>query len=605
MVKTSKDGRTIIGDSWAELGIEVNETKGKQKALCPNCSGTHSPGKSTQKDLSVDAVNGVANCHRCGMNWVIDRFKGNISKIESTKNYKLPKQTINYNISEKVSGWFEKRGISIATLKKLRITSGVSWMPQIKKEAGTINFNYFFNETLVNVKYRDGRKHFKFESGAKLIFYNQDCLLDRDIDSVVIVEGEVDAASYIEANISNVISVPNGAAQGSMNLDYLTNSYELFDNVWRTKNGYKPLSKIVIATDDDDPGNALKAELTRRLGEYRCHGVDFKGCNDPNELLMKEGKLALFNSFDLAEPVPLKDITEARDLAHDIYKMRDEGGLKPGAQVGSENFRELYSADKARLTIITGVPTHGKTVFLDDLTVRLAVEHDWVIALFSPESFPIQLHVTRLMSKVIGKHFNNMTRQEIDMGLDFVNKHFVWIYPEDENYSLRNILNIARDAVRRYGVDALVIDPWTEIDKGGMTSTEDINDHLSTLNQFKRAEDLHIFLVAHPTKMQKDPETRKVNVPDLYDISGSANFYNKADFGITVYRNFEGQTVEVYINKCKFEHLGKQGVCVLKYNTDNGRYQSIEEINKNGWDARNWLIPSPATQLEISPNLKF
>jgi twinkle protein len=603
MVKTSKDGRTIIGDSWSELGIDANESRGKQKTLCPNCSHSRKPENRSDRSLSVDAVNGLANCHNCGINYVIDRYKGNIAKVESTKNYKLPKQEINYDISKNVAEYFKGRGISLETLKKLKITSGKAYMPQINKEAGTINFNYFFNDTLVNVKYRDGRKNFKLESGAKLIFFNLDCLLDRELDSVVIVEGEIDAASYVEAGVSNVISVPNGASKGSMNLEYLTNSYELFDNSWRTENGYRPLSKIVIATDDDDAGEALKSELTRRLGEYRCYGVDLKGCNDPNELLIKEGKVALYNTFDMAEPIPMKDITEAKDLAHDIFKMREEGGLKPGAQVGSENFRELFSADRARLTVITGVPTHGKTVFLDDITVRLAVEHNWVTALFSPESFPIELHVTRLMSKLIGKHFNEMTHQEITMGLEFVNKHFVWIYP-DEDYSLRNILNITRDAVRRYGVNSLVIDPWTEIDKGGLTNTEDINDHLSTLNQFKRAEDLHIFLVAHPTKMQKDPETKKVNVPDLYDISGSANFYNKADFGITVYRNFEGQTVEIYVNKCKFEHLGKQGVCVLRYNVKNGRYQSIEDINKDGWDSRNWLS-TQADQQVISPNLKF
>jgi twinkle protein len=598
MVRTSKDGRTIIGDSWSELGIDANDSRGKQKTFCPNCSQSRKPENRGDKSLSVDGVNGLANCHNCGMNYVIDRFKGNISKVESTKNYKLPKQEIQYDISERVSKWFDNRGVSLATLKKLNITSGKAYMPQIKKEAGTINFNYFFNKTLVNVKYRDGRKNFKFESGAKLIFYNLDCLLDKELDSVVIVEGEVDAASYVEADISNVISVPNGASKGSMNLEYLTNSYELFDNSWRTDNGLRPLSKIVIATDDDEPGHALKSELTRRLGEYRCYGVDFKGCNDPNELLVKEGKVALNNTFDLAKPVPLRDITEAKDLAHDIFQMREEGGLKPGAQVGSEDFRRLYSFDRARLTVVTGVPTHGKTVFLDDLSVRLAVEHDWVFALFSPESFPIQLHVTRLIAKLIGKHFNEMSRQEIAMGLQFVNDHFVWIYPENENYALRNILNITRDAVRRYGVNSLVIDPWTEIDKGGLTGTEDINDHLSTLNQFKRAEDLHIFLVAHPTKMQKDPVTKKVDVPDLYDISGSANFYNKADGGITVYRHFDSKEVEIFINKCKFEHLGQHGSCSLQYNVLNGRYQDVSSINAKGWDGRNWLSVS-AEQLNV------
>lgn len=589
MVKTSKDGRTIIGDSWAELGISVNESKAKDKSLCPNCSSSHSASNRSNKDLSVDTVDGIAKCHRCSMTYVIDRFKGNISRVESTKDYTLPEQEIRYDINKKVAEWFDNRGISLASLKKLKITSGKAYMPQVSKEASTINFNYFFNDTLVNVKYRDGAKNFKFVSGAKLIFYNIDCLLDRDLDSVIIVEGEVDAASYVESGITNVISVPNGASKGSMNLDYLTNSYELFDSSWRSENGYRPISKIVIATDDDDPGKALRAELTRRLGEYRCYETDFKGYNDPNELLVAEGKVALFNTFDLSSLIPIKDITEAGDLYNDIMKMRADGGLKPGSQVGSEDFQNLYSFDAARLTLVTGVPTHGKTVFLDDIAMRLAVEYNWVFAMFSPESYPIQLHVTRLISKLVGKHFNDMTSQEITTGLQFIHDHFVWIYPENDNYSLRNILNVTRDAVRRYGVNSLIIDPWTEIDKGGLTGTEDINDHLSTLNQFKRSENLHVFLVAHPTKMQKDPVTKKVDVPDLYDISGSANFYNKADGGITVYRNFEGKTVEIYVNKSKFEHIGKIGSCVLRYNVKNGRYQDIDSINKYGWDDRNWL----------------
>jgi twinkle protein len=112
------------------------------------------------------------------------------------------------------------------------------------------------------------------------------------------------------------------------------------------------------------------------------------------------------------------------------------------------------------------------------------------------------------------------------------------------------------------------------------------------VNQFKREELLHIFLVAHPTKMQKDPATKIVEVPDLYDVSGSANFFNKADAGLSVYRNFDTNIVEIYINKMKFEHIGKQGNCALKYNIRNGRYQSILDINSRGWDESNWLMPS-------------
>ncbi len=596
MVRTSKDGRTIIGSSWNELGIEVNESKGQQKTICPNC--VEGRTNKSDKALSVDAIGGVANCHYCGIHYLIDRGKKDFKTAEAHKTYRIPKQDISYDIDDNVKNWFEEeRGISVSTLKSARVTSGSVYMPQIGKEMSTINFNYFFEDKLINVKYRDGKKNFKFESGAQLVFYNINCLLNPDVNSVIIVEGEIDALSYMEAGVSNVISVPNGASKGSMRLDYLTEYYDLFDNAWRHDNELSPLTKIIIATDADDAGEALKAELIRRLGSYRCYEVDFKGANDPNEHLLSFGKVSLYNTFDMASEVPIQNTARAHEFLGKIMKIKHDGGMKPGHQVGSDEFQKLYSYEPARLTIVTGVPTHGKTTFVDDQMCRLAVNYGYVFALFSPENFPIELHITKLISKISGKHFNHMEEAEIRSMLEFVNKHFIWIYPEDDDYRLRNILNITTDIIKRYGANALVIDPWTEIDKQGMTGTEELNDLLSEINQYKRSMGLHIFLVAHPTKMQKDQQTGMVDVPDLYSISGTANFYNKSDGGITVYRNFQNDTVEIYVNKVKFDHLGKIGSCVMKYNITNGRYQKATEE----YDYSNWLSER-AEQQTISAN---
>ena len=63
-------------------------------------------------------------------------------------------------LNSKVVDWFKSRGISEQTLKYLRISDGVEWMPQTKKESHTIQFNYYLDSKLVNTKYRDGRKNF-------------------------------------------------------------------------------------------------------------------------------------------------------------------------------------------------------------------------------------------------------------------------------------------------------------------------------------------------------------------------------------------------------------------------------------------------------------
>src|SRR5690606_10510656 len=118
----------------------------------------------------------------------------------------IPKFTYN-KLDEKVKKWFKGRGISEQTLSQARVTQSKEWMPQTSKEENTINFNYFLNDEIVNIKYRDGRKNFKLYKGAEKIFYNLDSIILSK--ECVIVEGEIDALSVIEAGYYSVVSVPN------------------------------------------------------------------------------------------------------------------------------------------------------------------------------------------------------------------------------------------------------------------------------------------------------------------------------------------------------------------------------------------------------------
>src|SRR5690606_4129586 len=88
------------------------------------------------------------------------------------------------------------------------------WMPQTGKEMNCIVFPYFKGGELVNTKFRDAKKNFKLHSGAELIWWNYDALTR--FEEVIIVEGEMDALSVIQAGFDNVISVPNGASTGKM-----------------------------------------------------------------------------------------------------------------------------------------------------------------------------------------------------------------------------------------------------------------------------------------------------------------------------------------------------------------------------------------------------
>ena len=164
--------------------------------------------------------------------------------------------------------------------------------------------------------------------------------------------------------------------------------------------------------------------------------------------------------------------------------------------------------------------------------------------------------------------------------------------------TFENILEKAKYLVKKRGIKVLVIDPYNKIEhtkNRGESETEYISRFLDKLSTFAKTYSVLVVLVAHPTKMKKEL-TGKYEVPSLYDISGSANFYNKCDYGLSIYRNFDENTTDVYVLKVKFKHLGEGGKVTKKYNYRNGRYES-ENSDVNSWDYSNWLNKN-----EINPS---
>ena len=271
--------------------IELFRSSGEEKMTCPVCSETRK--KKHIKCLSWNHSKNLGYCSHCNASFGLHREDKEIV-------YEVPTWKNNTELSTKVVKWFEQRGISQRILRESKITEGSEYMPQVSKNVNTIQYNYFRNGDLVNVKYRDSQKNFKLHSGAELIFYNYDAV--KDAKEIVIVEGEMDALALMESNIYNVISVPNGA--GSNNLQYLDNCIELF------KEGVS----IVLATDNDLPGVKLRNELASRLGLENCKLVDFKGEKDANDYLIKYGAQVLHETIMHAKPFPVEGIFSSDDF---------------------------------------------------------------------------------------------------------------------------------------------------------------------------------------------------------------------------------------------------------------------------------------------------
>ena len=87
---------------------------------------------------------------------------------------------------------------------------------------------------------------------------------------------------------------------------------------------------------------------------------------------------------------------------------------------------------------------------------------------------------------------------------------------------------------------------------------------------------VHIILVAHPAKLQK--VNGKYLIPSLYEISGSANFYNKADIGIVVHRE-DADTTTIKVQKSRYHDIiGKPGEVQMEFCMDDRRFRENQRL---------------------------
>ena len=381
-------------DQFNQHDLEVGKTQG----TCPLCSHTRKPENKKQKCASYDWERGLGTCHNCDRTFQMPTYQ---RKGASEKVYVRPDTPdAIHDVSTNVETWFESRGISKQTLRALKVTEGPEFMPQTGKTENTIQFNYYMGDQLINVKYRDGRKNFKLYKGAEKVFYNINSIVGYEY--AIIVEGEMDALSLYEAGIENVVSVPNGATLNSNNLDYLDNCIDYFEDK----------EKIIIAVDADEAGQALQQELVRRLGAEVCYLADFNGCKDANEYLLEYGKEELAKRIAKARPVPLENVTTFKDIENEVTDFVTNG-FKPGYQIGLENFDDIFSTYTGQFITVTGIPSSGKSDFVDQMVVGYNANYGWKTAFASPENAPTYLHAHKLMRKT----WQDMPRKS-DIGTD-------------------------------------------------------------------------------------------------------------------------------------------------------------------------------------------
>ena len=532
----------FLVDKFNQHGLKDGASQG----ICPLCSPDRKPKNTKAQCASYDWERGLGTCHNCDTTFQLHTYQ---RKGASEKVYTRPITPEQFDdVSTNVETWFGTRGISKQTLQDLQVTEGPEFMPQTGKTENAINFNYFMGDQLINIKYRDGRKNFKLFKGAEKVFYNINSVVG--YDWCVVVEGEMDVLALHEAGIKNAISVPNGATLNTNNLDYLDNCIDYLDDK----------TKIILAVDADAAGQALRTEFIRRLGAEVCYLVDFNGQKDANEYLIENGAEKLRDTINGASQVPLEGVTTLYDI-HDEVKEFVKNGFKPGFQVGLSNFDKIFSTYTGQFITVTGIPSSGKSDFVDQMVVGYNNQYGWKTAFASPENQPTYLHAHKLMRKT----WQDMPTQA-DIGSDKwlevtqrVNDNYFFI--DMERYTLESVLKKGAELVKRKGIKCLVIDPYNKVRDTNAVS-DDVNrytmDYLAKIETFAKKYDVLVFIVAHPTKMYKGNDG-KIEEPTMYNIKGGGEWYDASYHGLLVHRDYEAKTTKVKVLKVKFQNLGENG----------------------------------------------
>lgn len=491
-------------------------------------------------------------------------------------------------LSQDASAFLEARGLDPDLCERRGLTSGIG-----RDGHEWICVPYMRGDDRVNRKFRRiDTKAFTQDKGTEQILWNLDCLRDAGLASepLIITEGEFDALSAIQAGYQRSVSVPLGA-DGSADADAFTSGK--YAPIRNEEEALRPIKRIVIAADKDGPGTLMLSHLTAILGPARCQFVTYpEGCKDLNDVLRLHGVSGVRSVIDGARWVRVAG----------VHKLYDMAPLPPLETWWPDVYRDidtLIPICPAQVSVWTGIPGHGKSSLLNAIAWSISDRDGVKIAHGSFEATPQRDYVNAAIAYHCNKPYDRTTDEERRRVSDWVHDRVTFLVadgycgPGQEEFfdaDLDWFFSAATTAVARDGARIVILDPWSQIEHarlGNEAETTYVQRALRRGKMFARSFDVHVAIVAHPTKMRR-LEDGSYAMPEGYEISGSAHWFNGVDLGITSHRDppmieEDGELVpdpkstRVLVRAWKKKNhsvMGKPGDAYASFDSYTGRYSA-------------------------------
>jgi len=569
------------------------------RCTCPDCSDSRKHRE--EPCVRLDLTTGLGKCYNCGFHFIIaSKVKQyNQKRGFQKQSYRLPDTSRLRPLDGIAIDYLLRRKIRPETARRAGVCSATRTFGG--PERSCLAFTYREGTRIVNVQYKTTDKRFELEPSAELIPWNIDACIGQQ--SIIITEGMMDALALMEAGFDNVISVSNGAETDMRTFQRFR--YSHLDH----------LQTIYLAGDMDQDGEKLRQKLAEYFGEARCrivewHLPDDQGgdwAKDANEMLMAHGTDALLQCVNHARPCPISGVETISDYRDQVLGIW-EHGVEPGKKVGWGEFDDYVQFEPGRSLIIVGEPNTGKSTFADDLILNLALLHGWKAALYSPEMFPPERHIERLATAIAGRRFR---KEEVftDRGQDYRRTSIpqpmaerildwlqdnIFFVTDESGRTIHKLLHRAEQLQMRYGIRQLLLDPFNyiQLPDGAKSDTMKIGDVLAEIELFAHRTGLLVTVVVHPSKPQKGEQ-----IESLYNASGSAEFRNRADYGLVLVNDDRASTsstlhlLKVIVDKVRDDAMGHKGVCHVSFDPRNYRHGLVQTIHVAGEINRYNMLP--------------
>lgn len=460
--------------------------------------------------------------------------------------------------------WLHARGITDETIGRFNLHTHSDGHSQ------WLRVPFIENGLAINHKWRKTMaKDHRMDKDAPLLLWNQPALVEaaRTKGHLVITEGEWDGLVTDQSGWPLVVSVPNGAPDRATEDVFDAKRYE-----WsiRHKKELDQVEKFILATDNDDAGLLLAADLARLLGPERCMFIEYpEGSKDLNDVLLGHSAQTVLDLLNAAKPYPI----------HGLYTIDDFPDLPPfmATGIGIEGLEDMWPVVPGTLSVVTGWPGHGKSTAVLAAAANL-LRQGMPLAIGSFETMVKPVLQRRLRACIYRCDEDMDTRVRHRGSADDIMAAKLRVISnlhvnDETELSIEGIINLAIMAVLRDGVRLLIIDPWNEIEhKRGRdeTETEYVGRAIRLLKRFAKDYQCAVWVVAHPRKPSSDGAPRR---PSLLDLAGSANFANKADYGVIFHRpDMATDLVEAIVVKKRMGLPGAMGKVTLAWNQNTSSY---------------------------------